>query len=101
VVRGLTDPASRAPRRLSPQHRGCNQKPNWPNVFPLSRMSLVVDSTTSKLSFSPAQVSLDDPSDRRILELLALDATDSEVQAMATVLARSIDHAAERLVWLH
>jgi probable F420-dependent oxidoreductase len=54
-----------------------------------------------ELSFSFAQISLDDRSDHQILERLAPNASDSKVQAMATLLNRSIEDAAERIVRLH
>jgi probable F420-dependent oxidoreductase len=54
-----------------------------------------------ELSFPFAQVSLDDPSDRQILRLITPGAPESELQAMATLLDRSVDEAAERIVRLH
>jgi probable F420-dependent oxidoreductase len=54
-----------------------------------------------ELSFSFAQVSLDDPSDHDILEQFAPAASLAELDSMVTLLDRSIGEAAERIVRLH
>ena len=70
------------------------------------RVSYVRDQAAERvndieLSFPFAQVSLDDPSDHEILKLVAPDASETELQTMATLLDRSIGDAAERILRLH
>ena len=70
-------------------------------MFPIQRDQAGDRFADIELSFPFAQVSLNDPSDRQILRLITPGAPESALQAMATLLDRSVDEAAERIVRLH
>ena len=54
-----------------------------------------------ELAFGFFQVSMDDPSDLSILQLVAPDASESEMRRWTTLLDGTVDEAAERIHRLH